>query len=337
MLPLVLVSNEIHSRNASELERIRHRCAGQFEWLIYDRPGSVSERLFPRIIGAYLSADILELSSKTELSAKMADFCDVLLKCERLEFLQVPSAGRDRPIYHELTKRGVHIGDARGVAGTTVALSAFTGMLVLARNMHIHFRKQLAREWYPIRFGPEEPAGTEGNTAVIFGVGSIGSELARLCKALSMTTIGVRRTPGQPIAHFDRIITFDERSGVLSQADWVFLACPLTPETFHLMDDDAFNTMPSHAGLINVSRGAVVDEAALLMALQQQKIRCAYLDVFETEPLPRTSPLWALDNVILTPHSAGDSKSRYSKLDTRFLENLVEWFSTRAEGNHSTA
>lgn len=290
MNPLVIVSREVVTRNVDAFARVRQACGQRFDWRAYDTPASVGADELPRIVGAYLSTDILQLSSKTDLTPRMLAFSDLLRRCEALKFLQVPSAGLDRPIYEELSARGVQIWDARGVAGTTVALSAFTGMLVLARNMHIHFRKQLEKTWFPVRFGPLEPRGTENNTALIVGTGSIGSEIARLCKSLSMTTIGVRRTAGTSLPDFDRVVSLDQIDAMLPRADWVFLACPLTPDTFHLIDASALSRMPRHAGLINVARGSVVNEADLIQALATEQIRCAYLDVFESEPLPATSP-----------------------------------------------
>jgi D-2-hydroxyacid dehydrogenase (NADP+) len=319
----VVISREVYARDPDAFARVRQSCGAKFDWLVYDDPRSVGAAALPHIVGAYLSADILELSSKTDLSRRMLEFSDLLRQCENLAFLQVPSAGLDRPLYEELSARGVHIWDARGVAGTTVALSAFTGMLVLARNMHIHFRKQVQKTWFPVRFGPLEPQGTEDNTVLIVGMGSIGAEIARLCKTLSMTTIGVRRTVGTDAPNFDRVVTIADMHEVLPCADWVFLACPLTPETFHLINAEALTKMQRHAGLINVARGSVVDEPALVRALSTEQIRCAYLDVFETEPLPANSPLWDLHNVILTPHAAGDAQTRYGKLDARFRDNVL--------------
>ncbi|MDH1304563.1 D-2-hydroxyacid dehydrogenase [Achromobacter sp. GD03932] len=331
MNPLIVLSREVHARDVDGYALLRSRCGEVFDWLLYEGAHSVAEEDRARVVGAYLSADILELSSKTELTRKMSDFCDLMRKCGGLRFLQVPSAGLDRPFYDELSARGVQIWDARGIAGTTVALSAFTGMLMLARNMHVHFRKQYETEWFPVRFGPLEPRGIENNTAVIVGVGSIGAEIARLCKAVSMKTIGVRRTSSGPLPNFDSVVTLDRKDEVLPRADWVFLACPLTPETFHLMDADAFGKMKAEAGLINVARGPVADEDALIEALQREQVRCAYLDVFEVEPLPPASPLWNMHNVILTPHAAGDAQTRYGKLDERFRQRLLQWYASASQ------
>lgn len=323
MNPFIVVSRDVYERDPAAFVQIRDACGQPFDWLIYDNLDSIHADDFHRVTGAYLSADILELSSKTDLTQRMLEFSDVLRQCEHLKFLQVPSAGLDRPLYAELSARDVEIWDARGIAGTTVALSAFTGMLVLARNMHIHFRKQVEKTWFPVRFGPLEPRGIENNTAVIIGMGSIGAEIARLCKTLSMTTIGIRRTVGQAVPNFDRVVTLLDKDDVLPCADWVFLACPLTDDTFHLMDAEAFSKMDKHAGLINVARGSIVDEPALVRALETEQIRCAYLDVFETEPLSVDSPLWSMTNVIITPHAAGDAQTRYGKIDARFRDNIV--------------
>jgi len=323
MKPCIVVSREVYERSSTEFSKVRDECGQLFDWLLYDTLSSINKDDYHRVIGAYLSADILELSSKTDLTKRMLEFSDMVRQCGNLKFLQVPSAGLDRPLYAELSERGVEIWDARGIAGTTVALSAFTGMLVLARNMHIHFRKQVERTWFPVRFGPLEPRGIENNTAVIVGMGSIGTEIARLCKTLAMTTIGVRRTIGEHTPNFDRVVTLSEMDDILPYADWVFLACPLTDDTFHLMNARTLLKMDAHAGLINVSRGSVVDEPALIRALETQQIRCAYLDVFETEPLSDDSPLWDMPNVILTPHAAGDAQTRYGKIDARFRNNIL--------------
>ena len=138
---------------------------------------------------------------------------------------------------------------------------------------------------------------------------------------MGVKTIGIRRNVA-PAAHFDRVVAMSALDGLLPACDWLVLACPLTPETRGLIDARRFALMPKHAGFVNISRGEVIDEAALIATLKAGNLRGAYLDVFSKEPLPADSPLWDMSNVIMTPHNSASSPNNYARGIEIFLGNL---------------
>lgn len=152
-------------------------------------------------------------------------------------------------------------------------------------------------------------------------MGSIGCNIARLLKAFELRVTGVRRTPA-PEPHFDEVVGMEALDALLPQADWLVLVCPLTAGTRHVLNARRLALMQPHARVVNVARGEVIDQAALVDALQRKVIAGAYLDVFSVEPLVADSPLWTLPNVLLSPHSAGNSTSHQRNVIDLFHRNL---------------
>jgi len=140
-----------------------------------------------------------------------------------------------------------------------------------------------------------------------------------------MHVIGIRRKPRAASDPVDEMHPLSELPRLLPRCDWVALACPLTPQTRRIINADTLALFKKDAGLINVARGGVCDEQALIAALQSGQLRCAHLDVFETEPLPAASPLWDLPNLILTPHNAAASSGNDRRSAEMFLLNLEKW------------
>jgi phosphoglycerate dehydrogenase-like enzyme len=161
-----------------------------------------------------------------------------------------------------------------------------------------------------------------GKTLLIVGMGRIGGRLARLAKAFDMRVIATKRDPTTGAAGADAVHGHDCLRDLLGQADVVVLACPLTPETENLIDAAALAAMKPTAHLINVARGRVIDEPALIEALQQGRIAAAGLDVTREEPLPPASPLWALPNAFITSHVAGETQRYEDSVIDILLENL---------------
>jgi phosphoglycerate dehydrogenase-like enzyme len=153
-------------------------------------------------------------------------------------------------------------------------------------------------------------------------MGRIGSRLTRLAKAFDMRVLAIRRDPAGGADGADAVGGLDSLHAMLREADIVALACPLTPDTERLIDAAALAAMRPHAHLINVARGRVVDEPALIRALQEQQIAAAALDVTWEEPLPASSPLWSLPNVLITPHTAGETRAYEDGVIDILLENL---------------
>jgi len=160
-----------------------------------------------------------------------------------------------------------------------------------------------------------------GKTLVIVGLGNIGLRLAKLASAFDMRVIGVRRS-AEPQPHVDTVVHPDKLAEVVAGADFVTLTCPLTPETEGLIDARILSAMKPSAFLINVARGRVVDEAALIEALGKGTIAGAGIDCVHEEPMPASSPLWGLPQVLVTPHSAGETRAYEGNVIDIFLDNL---------------
>jgi phosphoglycerate dehydrogenase-like enzyme len=155
-----------------------------------------------------------------------------------------------------------------------------------------------------------------GKTLLVVGLGDIGGRLAHLAKAFDMRVVGLRRHPAFGRGAADAVHAMDELNSVLPDADFVALTCPLTAETENLIGAEAFGQMKPTAHLVNVARGRVVDEAALIEALTTQRIAGAGIDVTAKEPLAPNSPLWAMEHVVITPHTAGETR--------RYEDNVIE-------------
>jgi phosphoglycerate dehydrogenase-like enzyme len=228
------------------------------------------------------------------------------------------SAGVDNPVFRGLREQGVLLTTSSGSSAVAIAQTVAMYLLALARDLPGWLGDQAARRWQP-----RSIEDLQGQTLLILGLGPIGLEVARLGAALHMRVIGVRRTPrgDEPC----ETCTFDRLPGLWERADWVVLALPLTGETRHIVDAKALERLRPTARIVNVGRGELVDEAALARAIGERRIAGAALDVFETEPLPQTSPLWEHPNVIVTPHSAGSSPGNFERATRIFLANLARY------------
>jgi D-2-hydroxyacid dehydrogenase (NADP+) len=228
------------------------------------------------------------------------------------------------PFVTALHQRGVKLTTSAGSNGEPVAQTALGGLLMLARGFPHWWAAQGRREWAPLR-GDAVPRDLKGQSVLVIGMGTVGSTVARFCRALGMRVIGVRRSPVRPEDPVDEMHPPAALPGLLPRCQWVVLACPLTPETERLLNAATIARLPHGACLINVARGGVVDEPAVIEALESGQLGGAYLDVFEREPLPADSPLWVLPNVIISPHNASSSGGNNDRAARIFLDNLVKW------------
>jgi phosphoglycerate dehydrogenase-like enzyme len=272
---------------------------------------------------AFVSRDVTALSTKHELEPGTAHFYNAMRGAAGLRWVHTHSAGADRPVFVELRERGVQVTTSSGTNAAVVAQSALAGVLALSRKLPQLMAAQRERRWAPL-IGSGLPRDLEGQTAVLVGWGPIGQRLGSLLQALGLKLVVVRQS-AQPAGPDIRTVTYDALPEVLPGADWLLLACPLSERTRGLIDAAALARLPRGAHLVNVARGEVVDEPALIEALQQHRLGGAFLDVFAHEPLPATSPLWTLDNVIATPHSAGFSDGNAARVERLFLDNLARW------------
>lgn len=241
----------------------------------------------------------------------------------KLRFIQSIGAGYDQFPLDELKKREIRLASARGVNRNAVSEHAMALILALSRKIHDardnqrkHFWRQMITD-IPVR-EDELP----GKTLGIIGLGHIGSRVAHLAKAFDMRVLATKRD----VAHYegpaDEVLPTHRLHDLLSASDFVVLTCPLTPETRGIIGRDALDAMKPSAYLINVARGACVDEPALIDALEKGQIAGAGLDHFWEDPLPPSSPLWDLDNVIITPHTGGETQKYESNVIDILLENL---------------
>lgn len=242
---------------------------------------------------------------------------DVIAKSPTLRLLHVPSTGVDRFVTPEMRASKIILTNSRGVHAKPVAEHAVALMLALAYNLPQFGRNQAQRVWKEIEIGR-----LEGKTAGLLGLGAIGEEIARKCKAFDMRVIGTRRDATEIPPNVDEVFAPEGTNEVLHQADFVLCSLPLTHETSHFMDYGRFCAMKSDAFFVNVGRGPVVLEEDLIRALQQGQIKGAGLDVFEIEPLSKESPLWKMENVIVTPHAAGNSRANRQRVLDILVENL---------------
>jgi D-2-hydroxyacid dehydrogenase (NADP+) len=242
---------------------------------------------------------------------------EAIAKSPTLRLLHVPSTGVDRYVTPEMQASRVILTNSRGVQAKPVSEHAVMLMLALSYKVPQLQRNQARSSWEDV--GVER---LEGQTAGLLGLGAIGEEIARKCKAFDMRVIGTRRDASVIPPNVEEVFDPKDTNEVLRQSDFVLCSLPLTAETERFMDYDRFCAMKSTAYFVNVGRGPVVAEDGLIRALREGRFRGAGLDVFETEPLSKESPLWGMENVIVTPHAAGNAKANRQKVLAILVENL---------------
>ncbi|MBX3651108.1 MAG: D-2-hydroxyacid dehydrogenase [Burkholderiales bacterium] len=282
-------------------------------------PDDAAQRLpaetLAKIEAAYLTRDI-------RFSDHYLSFGDAMKAAPKLKWVHFTSTGIDQhPFLPALHERKVRLTTSAGTNGEPVGQTAVCGLLMLARGFPRWIAAQRERKWDPVR-GAAVPRDLRGQTVIVVGLGTIGATVAKMCQALEMKVIGLRRSPKRDDDPVDEMHTLDKLPALLPSCDWLVLACPYTKETHQLVNAKTLALMPKHAHLINVARGAVCEEKALIAALQSKQIAGAYLDVFEKEPLPADSPLWDIPNVIVSPHNASASAGNDNRAAAIFTENL---------------
>jgi phosphoglycerate dehydrogenase-like enzyme len=250
---------------------------------------------------------------------------------QKLKWLHSTAAGVAQLMYPELRSSGIAVTNASGVHTIPIAEHVFGVLLALARRFPSCFRHQAARHWgqQDIWDEPLKPRELRGATLLLIGLGAIGREIARMGRALGMRVAAVTRSGRDPGGVTDLVTSADELDAMLPQADFVVLAAPETPQTHHLMNTERLARMKPSAYLVNVARGSLVDEPALIAALEEHRIAGAALDVASEEPLPDSSPLWTLENCFLTPHLSGASDMLWQRQADLLLDNLERWFAGR--------
>lgn len=256
----------------------------------------------------------------------------LLQEARSLKWYQQYGAGSDWLMQHpELDERSFLLTNASGVHPIPITEHIMAYLLCFARGFRSSILGQRERIWEENRRQPLFEL--EGKRAVLVGVGAIGTRFARVASSFGMEVVGVRRTAGQPIAGILRTVGRDRLEDELPEADFLVLTMPLTSETRHMIDARRLALLKPTAYLVNIGRGGTVDEGALAEALSLGRLAGAGLDVFENEPLPENSPLWDLENVIITPHYAGVTPRYHERLMEIFLDNLERYVKGRPMRN----
>ena len=281
---------------APDLDRIR------FE------PGEVvGEVDMSRIEVAFLSMDMWPHATPAYMS--------VCLQAPNLRWLHSGSAGVDHPVFRMIIDKGARLSNSSGSSATSIAHHVVLSLLALRRDLAGFLRDQEARRWRTRDVGD-----LEGTTVGVLGMGPIGAESARLAREFGMNVIGMRRTVtgDEPCETW----TLDRLHELLPRLDAIVLALPLAAATRHMIGVDELALLPAGAHIVNVGRGELIDEAALIDALTSGRIGAASLDVTEVEPLPVESPLWSMPNVIITPHSSGSTASTRARAREMFVSEF---------------
>jgi D-2-hydroxyacid dehydrogenase (NADP+) len=248
---------------------------------------------------------------------------EYLAKAERLVFLQSISAGMDQYDKAEFQARGITLTSAQGTNANSVAEHALALMLAMNRQLHYARDNQRARVWRePISHLATRENELGGKTVMVVGFGRIGQRVAALSKAFGMSVIAVKRDLSQGTEFADEVVTQDRVAEMAANADFIVLTCPLNAGTENLIDATVLDAMRPNAFLVNVARGRVVHEPSLVQAMREGRIAGAALDCVWEEPLPADSPLWDLDNVLITPHVGGETARFEDALLDIFLKNL---------------
>ena len=259
--------------------------------------------------GPVADADVL-----VTFGAQMADH--VLEEGRNLRWIQALGTGVDGIVDRPALRPGVLVTNLRGLHGASVSESALASMLALARDLPRAVRSQDAGRWdrFPVRL-------LKGATVGILGVGAIAEELAPRCHALGMRVIGITSAPRE-LPGFDAMRRREDLAAVAPELDFLVLLTPFTTETRGIVDERVLAAMKRTAFLVNVARGGIVDEPALVEALQRGEIAGAALDVFAEEPLPGDHPFFSMRNVIVTPHMAGFHAGYAAEALPIVVENL---------------
>lgn len=241
-------------------------------------------------------------------------------RARRLRWIHATGAGVDTVLFPELVSSRVILTNSVGVFDQAIAEYVLGLMLLFAKDLARTVDLQRRHVWRH-----RDTEHLRGQTALVVGAGGIGRAVARLARCAGMRVLAVARTARGGDPDLGRVAAVRDLHALLGEADFVVIAAPLTAETRNLFGDPEFARMKRTARLINVGRGAIVDEAALLRALRSKRIAGAALDVFEQEPLPKNHPFWDEPGVIVSPHMSGDFLEWRSEIAALFVQNYLRW------------
>lgn len=245
---------------------------------------------------------------------------DVWPQAKALRWVHVTAAGVDRLLFDELVASDVVVTNARGVFDRPIAEFVLTSILAFAKDIHTSHDLQRQRVWEH-----RETRQLRGQNALVVGTGAIGRETAHLLSVVGMSVRGAGRSARADDPDFEQVVASSELAEHVGWADHVVIAAPLTDQTRGLVDAAVLGAMRPTAHLVNIGRGPIVDERALVAALRDGEIAAASLDVFATEPLPDDDPLWSTPGVVVSAHMSGDVVGWRDTLARQFVENALRW------------
>lgn len=297
---------------------------------LWTAPAWFTERLraeFPQL-------EIAQITSGDSLAQALSDATvlfggsfgpEHLREAKQLRWIHSPAAAVHDLLSPELVNSGIILTNAREVHGVVVAEQVMAMMFAIARRIPESVRFQVKHIWGQPILSEEDriPQELGGATLGLVGLGSIGRNVASRASAMGMKVIAVREHADRPKPeHVDEVLPSSQLNKLLSRSDYVVLSSPVTPATKGMIGKDQLAAMKPEAYLINVGRGPLIDEAALMEALRSRQIAGAALDVFDQEPLPPESPLWDLENLLITPHTGGMTEKMWDRHYALFAENL---------------
>ena len=272
--------------------------------------------------------NLREIIPDADILVSMKIDREAFSRAKKLKWIHLGLAGVDKALLPEVVKSKIKLTSSKGIHAETLSELVLGMILGFAKGVVTSVSFKNKKVW-----GFDEVIRSrfnlQGKILGIIGLGLIGIEVAKKAKDFGMKVIAVKNRPGRAPRNVDEIYAKWELNQVLKQSDFIFLSVPLTKETHHLIGKNELGQMKKTAFLINTARGPVVDEKALVDALKKKKIAGAGLDVFEKEPLPESSELWNLDNVIITPHIGGAMPEYYRRVGEVFKENLERFLQGR--------
>lgn len=301
-------------------------------WIAPEWFGHKLEAEFPQFAVTQLDSDesvetnIVDAEVLFAASLKPKQF----LAAEKLRWIHSQSAAVNHFMFPELIHSDVLLTNSREVHGAVVAEHVVALIFALAKRIPMAVRFQQKNVWGQEAIWGERPQDIAGATLGLVGLGAIGRHVAQHASSLGMRVIATREHPEKEKPRgVDEVLPSSGLHNLLAQSDYVVLSTPLTPETTGMIGRPQFGAMKPGACIINVGRGPLIDETALIEALREHKIGGAGLDVFDREPLPADSPLWDFENVLITPHTAGMSEKMWERHYALFSENLRRYLSKR--------
>lgn len=267
--------------------------------------------------GAVADADVLLATSTS---------ADEIARAGRLQWIHSTAVGVARLLPPAVVQSDLVVTNSRGVHSEAIAEHAMALILALRRQLHTSAQRQRDRVWAQVELSTIPVAPLAASTLVVVGLGTIGARIAALASGLGMRVIGVRKRTSQPTPPgVTMVVPGEELTGALREADALVLAIPRTHDNRVLIGAPEFAAMKPTAVLVNIARGQLVDEAAMLEALASGRIAGAGLDAFHQEPLPAGHPLWALPNVLLSPHTAAFTGDYWTPVVDLFLDNVARF------------